>query len=277
MRKISITYFIFLFIFFISSFTLIANGLKNDTLFIAFSKASGNKNYINYVKWITHYDKSIVCVDMIKKKPEQACELLEKCSGLILTGGLDVDPARYGRTKDSSRCELDKRRDTLEFALIKKAMELRLPVLGICRGEQVLNVAMGGSLIIDIPKDHDTIVHHQTKEGTHTKHYVSLVQGTYLFNQCDTKGDTVASNHHQAVDKLADCFKVSAWANDSIVEAFEWKYPQGKSFLIAVQWHPEKPDTKNALSLPIGKSFIDEAKKYNINLKSKRMQLLLSK
>src|SRR5271157_131645 len=102
MRKISITYFIFLFIFFISSFTLKANDLKNDTLFIAFSKASGNKNYINYVKWIKRYDKSIVCVDMIKKKPEQACKLLEKCSGLILTGGLDVDPARYGKAKDSN-------------------------------------------------------------------------------------------------------------------------------------------------------------------------------
>ncbi len=277
MRKISFTYIIFLFVFFISSFTLKANDLKNDTLYIALSKASGGDNYIQYVKWIKHFDKNIVCIDLIKKNPEQACKLLEKCSGLILTGGLDVDPAQFGKAKDSSRCELDKKRDTLEFALVKRAMELKLPILGICRGEQVLNVAMGGSLIIDIPKDHDTLVRHQTKKGTHTKHYVSLVQGTYLCNLCNTKGDTVASNHHQAVDKPADCFKVSAWANDSIVEAFEWKDPRGKSFLIALQWHPEKPDTKSALSFPIGKNFIEEAKKYNETLKSKRLQLLLSK
>jgi putative glutamine amidotransferase len=94
---------------------------------------------------------------------------------------------------------------------------------------------------------------------------------------CKTTGDTVASNHHQAVDKLADCFKVSAWAKDSIIEAFEWKSPQGKSFFIALQWHPEKPDTKRSLSYPIGKSFIDEAKKYNETFKSNRLQLLLSK
>ena len=230
MRKISFTYIIFLFVFFISSFTLKANDLKNDTLYIALSKASGGDNYIQYVKWIKHFDKNIVCIDLIKKNPEQACKLLEKCSGLILTGGLDVDPAQFGKAKDSSRCELDKKRDTLEFALVKRAMELKLPILGICRGEQVLNVAMGGSLIIDIPKDHDTLVRHQTKKGTHTKHYVSLVQGTYLCNLCNTKGDTVASNHHQAVDKPADCFKVSAWANDSIVEAFEWKDPRASLF-----------------------------------------------
>jgi putative glutamine amidotransferase len=262
MKKIFLRFLIFQFLLFILSFSAKANDFNNDTLYLALSKASGGDNYIKYVKWIKQFDKTIICIDLIKKKPEQACKILEKCSGLILTGGLDVDPARYGKAKDSSRCELDKKRDTLEFALIKKAIELKLPILGICRGEQILNVAMGGSLIIDIPKDRDTIVLHQTKKGTHAKHYVSLVSGTNLYNLCNTKGDTVASNHHQAVDKLADCFKIAAWANDSIVEAFEWKDPQNKSFLIAVQWHPEKPDTKNILSYPIGKSFIDEAKKY---------------
>ena len=269
MRKIFLSFYILHFTFFITSFSLKANVFNNDTLYIALSKASGADNYIQYIKWIKHFDKTIICIDLIKKNPKQACQLLAKCSGLILTGGLDVDPARYGKAKDSLRCELDKKRDSLEFALIKKAIELKLPILGICRGEQILNVAMGGSLIVDIPKDRDTIVHHQTKEGTHTKHYVSLVSGTNLYNICNTKGDTIASNHHQAVDKLADCFKVSAWANDSIIEAFEWKDIQDKPFLIAVQWHPEKPDTKNSLSYSIGKSFIEESRKYYAAHKNK--------
>lgn len=241
----------------------------SDTLYIALSKASGNNNYLKYVKWLKSFDKSIVIIDMIKKKPQEAVTALEKCSALLLTGGPDVDPPRYGKAKDSSRCELDRHRDTLEFALIKKAMQLNLPILGICRGEQILNIAMGGSLIIDIPTDHDTLVRHQSKEKDHIKHYVSLVPGTFLYQVCHVIGDTIISNHHQAVDKLADCFKVSAWAKDSIIEAFEWKYPN-KQFLLAVQWHPEKLEPYNDLSIPIAKYFISEARKYKASYKSKQ-------
>ncbi len=234
-----------------------------DTLRIAFSKASGSDNYLQYAKWIKHFDSAIVCVDMINKTPEEATKLLAKCSGLILTGGPDVDPARYGKAGDSSRCELDRKRDTLEFALIKKALELKMPMLGICRGEQIFNVAMGGSLIIDIPADHDTLIHHQTKEKTETTHFVDLVPETFLSRLCGIASDTATSNHHQAVDKLADCFKVSAYAKDSIAEAYEWKFPQGKPFLVAVQWHPEKPDQSSPLATPIGIYFLYEAMKYH--------------
>lgn len=240
-----------------------------DTLYIAFSKASGSDNYLQYTKWIKHFDSAIVCVDMINKTPEEAAKLLAKCSGLVLTGGPDVDPARYGKAGDSSRCDLDRKRDTLEFALIKKALELKMPMLAICRGEQILNVAMGGSLIIDIPADHDTLIHHQTKEKTQIKHYVNLIPGTLLSRLCGIAGDTANSNHHQAVDKLADCFKVSAYAKDSIAEAYEWKFPQGKPFLIAVQWHPEKPDQSGPLATPIGIYFLYEAMKYHVSQNKK--------
>ena len=268
MKRNFFIFFIFLFFGIIAaiSFGFSGSGKINtsppDTLYIAFSKASGSDHYIPYTKWIKHFDSTIVCVDMRNRTPEEAVKLLEKCSGLILTGGLDVDPARYGKAGDSSRCDLDRKRDTLEFVLIKKAMELKMPVLGICRGEQILNVAMGGSLIVDIPADHDTLVYHQTKEKTQTKHYVGLVPGTFLSRLCGIAGDTATSNHHQSVNKLADCFKVSAYAKDSIIEAYEWKFPQGKSFLIAVQWHPEKPEQPGPLSAPIGLYFLYEAMKY---------------
>lgn len=234
----------------------------SDTLRIAFSKASGSENYLKYVEWIKKYNCHIVCIDMIYKSADEAVKILETCDGLILTGGLDVDPTRFGRANDTSRCELDPRRDTLEFALIGKAMELKLPVVAICRGEQILNVAMGGSLIVDIPTDYGTLIEHQTKEHMQSRHYVKVAPKTFLSKRSRIDGDTVNSNHHQAVDRLADCFKVSAYADDTIIEAFEWKNPKGKQFLIAVEWHPERLDFKNRLAYPIGLYFLKATRKY---------------
>ena len=131
---------------------------SQDTIFIALSKASGSENYERYAKWLCSFDSRINCVDLINKTPNEAALMLEKCSGLVLTGGPDVNPAFYGKPKEYKRCELDKKRDTLEFALINKAIQLKLPILAICRGEQIINVAMGGSLIVDIPTDKKTFV-----------------------------------------------------------------------------------------------------------------------
>lgn len=261
-------YFCLLLLFFTAAFsinfthTFKTNPHPSDTLRIAFSKASGSENYLQYVKWIKQYNRKIVCIDMINKTTEDAVKILESCDGFVLTGGLDVDPTRFGKANDTSRCDLDLHRDTLEFALIEKAMALKLPIIAICRGEQILNVAMGGSLIIDIPADHDTLIHHQTAEKTRSRHYVRVVPKTFLSKVSRVEGDTANSNHHQAVDKLAPCFKVSAWATDSIVEAYEWKEPKDKQFLLAVQWHPEGLDFKSKLSYPIGKYFLKESRKY---------------
>jgi len=239
----------------------------SDTLRIAFSKARGSEKYERYIKWIKQFNSNIVCIDLINETPENGVKILESCDGLILTGGLDVDPARYGKPNDTSRCELDRSRDTLEFALIEKAMALRLPVLAICRGAQILNVAMGGSLIIDISADHDTLVEHRSVNSIRSRHFVKIYPNTFLSKLCKTKGDTANSSHHQAVDMIAPCFKVSAYATDSIVEAYEWKEPIDKQFLIAVQWHPEGLDFKSRLAYPLGKYFLKESRKYMRNLK----------
>jgi putative glutamine amidotransferase len=257
----------FLFLAFIVLIASSGNSCKSklsskDSLRIAFSKASGSDSYQNYIRWIKQFDNTVSCIDMIGKTPEEAVKSLESCSGLILTGGRDVDPARYGRINDTGRCETDRKRDTLEIALIKKAIVMKIPVIAICRGEQIFNVAMGGSLIVDIPSDHDTLIHHQTKDQEYIKHYVSLIPGTFMNDLCKTNGDSIISNHHQAVNRLADCFKVAAWAEDSIIEAYGWKDPQGKQFLVAVQWHPERLDTTSKLSTPIAKNFLAEARNY---------------
>lgn len=233
-----------------------------DTLYIALSKASGSESYQNYINWLKSVDSTIVIVDMINKKPIEAVTALEKCSALLLTGGLDVYPGRYGKENDTSLCDIDLHRDSVEFALIKKALKMKLPILGVCRGEQILNVAMGGSLIVDIPQDFDTIVKHRCDDDVTCFHEIQIIPGTLLYELGQVLFDTVNTYHHQAVDKLSRSFKITARSNDGIIEAYEWKHAKNKPFLLAVQFHPEKLDKGNPLAIPITEKFISEAKKY---------------
>lgn len=237
-----------------------------DTLYIAFSKASDSVSvsYKNYINWLKSVDSTIVIVDMINKKPIEAATALEKCSALLLTGGLDVYPGRYGKECDTSRCELDLHRDSIEFALIKKALRMKLPILGVCRGEQILNVAMGGSLIVDISQDYDTIIKHLCSDDVPCFHEIQIIPGTLLYDAGKVLYDTVNTYHHQAVNKLANVFKITARSNDGIIEAYEWKNAKNKPFLLAVQFHPEKLDKQNPLAISVAEKFIAEAKKYKL-------------
>ena len=252
-----------------ASFEVNANYFRkvSDTLFIGASKAHGNEGYLKYVNLLKRVDSTIVIVDMIDKRPEDAAKALERCSALLLTGGLDVFPGRYGKEKDTSRCEIDLHRDSVEFALIKKAMKMKLPILAVCRGEQIFNVANGGSLIVDIPHDYDTIVKHRSNDDSPCYHEINIIPGTILYDIGKVLKDTVNSYHHQAVNKLSKKFKVVARSNDGIIEAYEWKNSKNKPFMLAVQFHPEKLDTSNPLSTPIAERFIAEAKKHKASLK----------
>ncbi len=228
---------------------------KQSNILIAFSKATTSENYKAYMKWISSADSTIKCVNLYGKKPLEAAEILEKCSGLVLTGGPDVNPEYYGKISDTSRCEMDKYRDSLEFSLIQKAMQMQIPILAICRGEQILNVYMGGSLIVDIPDDFDTSVKHRTDGGYNAIHPIKISEKSLLFAISEKNSDSVNTNHHQAVRQLATCFVATAFADDGIIEAYEWKFKIGKPFLLAVQWHPErKPES--LMSKEIGNEFL---------------------
>jgi len=185
-------------------------------------------------------------------------QLLEKCSGLVVTGGPDVHPSHYNLAEEASRCECDPYRDTLEFALIEKALGLKLPLLAICRGEQILNVSMGGNLIVDLEADFGNSVSHRSKNEQLMYHKVNLDATGNLYKIARRESFDVVSVHHQAVKTLAPCFRPTAFANDRVVEAYEWLNPGGKGYLNAVQWHPEKGDFANSLSVAIGKEFLEK-------------------
>lgn len=240
---------------------LIVSCSKEKKFIVAISKASGSESYNNYPNWINNIDKDIECVDLYGIDFEKAIEIINKADGLILSGGPDVHPGRYGKLSDTNRCSIDERRDTLEFELIKIATERKIPILGICRGSQILNVAFGGDLIVDIPDDTDSQIIHQIEDGD-AYHDVLLDTSSYLYEITRTAGAEVNSNHHQGIGKLADVFRASSSGKDGIAESFEYKNPTENPWLIAVTWHPERLNNGNhTLSNPIAKEFIKQVRK----------------
>lgn len=246
----------------ILSIVLLVSCSEKQQINIAISKGSGSSGYEKYEQWINSVDADINCIDMYSLNIDSALKVMENCSGLLLSGGPDVHPNEFGKGFDTARCSIDFWRDTLEFALINKAKEMRLPVLGVCRGLQILNVAYGGSLIVDIPEDYGTEVSHQDTTDYKTFHNIKIIEGSLLANISGLKEGIVNSNHHQAIDILASTFVSSSQSDDGIIESIEWKYPNKKSFFLAVQWHPERLEKTKELSEPIAKEFLKNVKEY---------------
>ncbi len=162
--------------------------------------------------------------------------------GLVLPGGCDVDPALYNEEPHHLLETVDRALDSLEFFLLEFTRKMRLPVLGICRGHQMINVFLGGSLYQDLPSqlDGEVRVVHRRKEDGETRrvaHAITVATGSRLFEVFATATWDVNSFHHQSVKKLGNDLRATAWSADGVVEAME-----GMSdwFVLGVQFHPEK-------------------------------------
>lgn len=235
----------------------------DDGITIAVSKSSGGVHYERYSEWIAELCPEAEIIDLSDMTPSEAEIILKRCDGLVLSGGPDVHPGRFGKQADTGRCYIDERRDTLEFAAAEFALLHKMPILAVCRGEQLLNVVLGGSLVIDLPEDRLTVIH-RNDSNSNALHDIFIKKGTRFLDIVGTDQGTVNTNHHQAVDRLADELTATAFTlPDSIIEAFEWKNPEGKSPMIAVQWHPERLDTSNVFSKNIGHKFIEAVKIYS--------------
>lgn len=165
--------------------------------------------------------------------------LLDRLDGLLFTGGADVDPALYGELPAPELGALSPARDACEVLLAREAAARDMPVLGICRGLQVINVALGGSLIQDIEKTLGVprAVHDQPEDYAVATHEVAVEPGTLLARVTGLERISVNSRHHQAVKRLAPGLRLDARScADGVVESFD---DPSKKFLLAVQWHPE--------------------------------------
>ncbi|MEU8892010.1 gamma-glutamyl-gamma-aminobutyrate hydrolase family protein [Streptomyces sp. NPDC048442] len=160
--------------------------------------------------------------------PAYAAQVVARLDALVIAGGPDVEPVRYGAERDPRTGPPAGRRDAWELALIRAALDDGTPLLGICRGMQLLNVALGGTLVQHLDG-------HTRAVGTFGEHPVTPVPGT-RYAAVVPGPDTVPTYHHQAVDRLGDGLVVSAYAADGTVEAVELP---GATWALGVQWHPE--------------------------------------
>jgi len=169
-------------------------------------------------------------------------ELVRRLDGLLLSGGADVDPARYQQPAHPETTGLRPDRDGYEFALLAEAMAVDLPILAVCRGTQVLNAALGGTLSQHVPEavGHDG---HRPQPGTFATNNVHLTPNSRVSTIVGQQTEG-RCHHHQALDKVADTLTVVGTADDGTIEAVE---APDRAFVIGVQWHPEENNTDDRL------------------------------
>lgn len=191
----------------------------------------------SYFEAIRHFG-GIPLLIPVFARDEELEFLLDQCDGVILTGGNDIDPVLFGETVLNDTVEIAQERDYQEAFVIDMALARNLPILGICRGIQMLNVHFGGSLWQDIPAQIPSEVQHRMDKPYHrASHKCILEKGTPLHQISGTNIIGVNSHHHQAVKDLAPNFLSMGCSEDGIIEAI---YDPSKPFLWGVQWHPER-------------------------------------
>ena len=170
--------------------------------------------------------------------PEIAVAALDPVAGLVLTGGEDIDSRWFNESRHPAAGPTNVARDEYEIALSRAARERRVPTLALCRGAQILNVALGGSLLQDIPTQRPTNHHPASSHPSHRAHVVELEADSSLASVIGESRITVNSLHHQAIDRIGSGLRVVGWSPDGIIEGIESSDPAW--WMLGVQWHPEE-------------------------------------
>lgn len=226
--------------------------------------AEGSK-YLNYENWI----KADPGTEVVKLSyRDNNYEEIERCDGVILTGGCDINPVLYNQPGYLAYCdpkEIDEKRDEFEWKIMQHTEEKQKPLLGICRGLQFVNVYFGGVLLPDIPS-FGKFNHAKFEEGKDREHTVTVDTNSLLYKITGEASGFINSAHHQSVDIPGEGLVVNALSPDGIVEGMERRYPEGKSYLMLVQWHPERMvNQESSFVKKIKQSFLDAAQEYTLN------------
>ncbi|MDQ1141456.1 gamma-glutamyl-gamma-aminobutyrate hydrolase family protein [Pedobacter agri] len=211
-----------------------------------------------YSDWVLSYDKRVEVIKLGYKLDN--FNDIEKCDGIVLTGGEDVHPRFYNLPEYYHYCyedDVDEKRDAFEFQVLDYTEKNDVPVLGICRGMQVGNVFFGGTLIPDIAS-WGKFDHSKMPDKSDRYHEIIVNESSWLNTIVHTTKGLVNSNHHQSTDRTGKGLVVSAISPDGVTEAMERLDPYGKSFLLFVQWHPERlKDQQSPFSKKLHEAFIN--------------------
>ena len=201
--------------------------------------------------------------------PNMDDEMMKAClaglDGILLAGGNDVSPDCYGHEPINALGDVNPLRDDFEGRLVRMAVEMKMPVLGICRGVQSMNVAMGGTLWQDVPSQFERtdgkpgLAHSQTRLDFYTSHRVRIEKDTLLFRTIGEEEIGVNSFHHQAVMNAAPGLRIGAHATDGLIESVEHtELP----FFLGVQWHPERYYDRDRTAMALFSAFVEAAKEF---------------
>ena len=230
----------------------ISGNMQYSQTFPGYSYSFAGNTYVNSIVAAGGIPIIIPVVEDLSVIPFQIKDL----DGIVLSGGQDVNPLKYKEEPSLNIGEVNHIRDAFDFELIKNATKNKIPILGICRGHQLINVFYGGTLHQDIPTSvPNAVAHRQSKGHEFGTHTVLVKKGSWLSKVIDDKSEiAVNSFHHQAVKGLAPGFIVTAEAKDGVVEGIE---KQGDDFCVGVQWHPEMMHKRDPQMLKIYKAFVD--------------------
>jgi len=231
--------------------------------------SSADNDMLAYLATHTYTDSVLrgggIPMLLVPVEPSLIDSMLDRVDGIMLTGGGDIAPERYGAVRDDSVLMVNDERDQFELELVARAFQRRIPTLAICRGHQIVNVAFGGTLFQDLPIPEGSLGHDLAGERAYESHSEALVEeGSRIASIFGAGVHEINSVHHQAVDQLGEGLKVVASAPDGTIEAIEH---QDKTWdLVSVQWHPEwLADRDDADSHELFAAFVESASKFAAN------------
>jgi putative glutamine amidotransferase len=212
-------------------------------------------NYVNYPLWIKGNDSIIEIIELSYKSNN--LEDVTICDGLVFTGGIDMDTIEKIEYANAPK-EFNRARDLFEMAVLKIALQERKPILGICRGLQLINVYQGGTLHLDNGEIKNKIHRKETEDKIHT---IQVKKNSHFYSIVKQEFGEVNSAHHQSIDVLGSDLKAVAQTDDGVIEVIESSNPE-EQFLLAVQWHPERMmDLESPFSKNIRSALIEKINK----------------
>ncbi len=221
-----------------------------------YGSSVGEGRYFLYRDYIDRIVEAHGIPLLLPPVEEVVVEYLSRIDGLVLTGGGDITPRLYDGKEHEMLYGIDEERDYAEIALAKSAISIGMPVLAICRGMQILNMTFGGTLFPHLPDVLEGNIEHRSSSREPIPHAVIIQNGSLLTRILGTQNAVVSSWHHQGIKSLGQGLVATAWAEDGLIEAIEFKK---REWVLAVQWHPECKKNNDDKQIRLFSALVSEA------------------